>query len=275
MSPEAENLVGTQIRSVRLIALLARGSMGVVYRGHHQRRNQDVAVKICTPGTRPNAMKRFLRECRNAEQVHHPHVVEVIESQPMGTQAYLVLELVEGEDLGQRLERGRTLRGAEVARVLGHAADGLRAIHGCGLVHRDIKPDNLLLSAGGALKIADLGLSASQANHGETKLTKPGCLVGTPRYLAPEYIRDPDRAGEASDLYALGATLYHAIRGAPPFNDLSVFQVMEAHLERPPPPLPAGTDVPPALAALIMRLLSKAEDERPRPAELVTACETA
>jgi serine/threonine protein kinase len=272
---QTQDLVGAQLGAVRLTALLARGSMGVVYRGHHQRRNQDVAVKICTPGARPNAMKRFLRECRNAEQVHHPNVVEVIESQPMGDQAYLVLELVEGEDLLQRIERGLTVRGAGVARMLGQAAEGLRAIHGCGLVHRDIKPENLLIGNGGQVKIADLGLSASQANQGETKLTNPGCLVGTPLYLAPEYIRNPEAAGEASDLYALGATLYHAICGHPPFNDLSVYRVMEAHLERPPPPLPPEIEVSPALAALILRLLSKVADERPRPSELVEACRAA
>ncbi len=141
----ADQLLGQQLGSVRLTALLARGSMGVVYRGFHAGRNQEVAVKILSPGTRSNALKRFLHECRHAAQVHHPHVVEVLESEPLGTHAYLVLELVVGEDLDKRMKRQGPLPASEIVPLVRQVASGLAAIHAAGLGHRDIKPENLLL----------------------------------------------------------------------------------------------------------------------------------
>ena len=264
-------LLGKSFGNVRLTSRLGAGAMGVVYRGFHDRFDREVAVKllISQRGDKPSYRERFLREGKAAARVHHDHVVQVLDAGQQDNIAYLVMELVNGLSLGSLLDEAKLLAPDVVQRLGVGIALGLAAIHAQGIIHRDIKPDNILVGADKKAKIADLGLAKQLDEPELNRLTGTGVVVGTPLYVAPEAIRDPQGIDGKADVYGLGATLYHMLTGRPPFEGNTPFEVMHGHLDGIPIPIrKLRPEVPEALADLVEQCLAKQPAQRPTAIEL-------
>ena len=262
--------LGKTYGNVRMTARLGTGAMGAVYRGWHERFSREVAVKVLLNTHAKGSVKeRFLREGQAAAKVRHDNVVQVMDAGEHNGVAYLVMELVDGFSLGRIVEEHGPLLPEMVARLGAQIALGLAAIHAKGIIHRDIKPDNILLSADKQVKITDLGLAKQTDDPDLNRLTATGMVVGTPLYVSPESIQDPRTATASADIYSLGATLYHLLTGKPPFHSPSPFEVMRAHIELPVPPIHGlRPEVPAGLAQLVERCLAKSPAQRPTALEV-------
>ncbi|MDQ7911022.1 protein kinase [Phytohabitans sp. ZYX-F-186] len=250
----------------RLEERVATGGMGDVWRATDLTLGRTVAVKVLLPSLSadPGFGARFLAESRMLAAVRHPGVVQVYDrgdcELPDGGRAtYLVMEFVDGEPLSARLDREERLPAAEAMRIVAEAARALDAVHAGGIVHRDVKPSNLLLRPDGSVVLLDFGVARSTAVTSVTG-TNAGVL-GTALYMAPEQARRQSLS-PATDVYALGAVAYHALAGHPPFMGDNPVAVAMMHLDTPPPDLPV--DVPPAVRAVVLRALEKDPAERYR-----------
>jgi eukaryotic-like serine/threonine-protein kinase len=241
----------------RLEGRIAAGGMGEVWRGTDVVLGRPVAVKLLRSGCAqdPGSLARFRSEARHAASVSHPGIAQVYDY-GQAEPPYLVMELVDGPSLAQVLGGG-PLDPGRVMDVVAQAAAGLDAAHRAGLVHRDIKPGNLLLGPGGQVKITDFGICRAA---GSAAVTGTGELLGTPAYLAPERLAG-QVATPASDLYSLGVLAWECLAGTPPFTGTPV-EVALAHRTRPLPPLPAA--VPADVAALVAELTAQDPLARPR-----------
>lgn len=243
---------------------LGAGGMGRVYLCRDDALDRAVAIKILQPELLEQAemRARFLREARALARVSSPHVVAV---HAVGEDAvvgpFVVMEYLEGEDLQARLGRERRVPWRDAVRIARDAVQGLMAAENAGIVHRDLKPANLF-DVGGKAKLTDFGL-ARQVEGGGANVTQAGLVVGTPAYLAPEVIRGTP-ATHQSDLYSLGATLFHLVAGRPPFTADSPLEVLATAIREEPPLLRSvAPDVPSSLEDLIARMLKKTPGERP------------
>jgi eukaryotic-like serine/threonine-protein kinase len=218
----------------RLDAQVGSGGMATVYRAWDLELERPVAVKVLAPNLAadPAFASRFRQEARAMASVHHPAIVAIHDVGEADGEPYLVMELVEGESLAARFGRGGALSPEEVAPILGSVAAGLAAVHARGLVHRDVKPHNILLPAGGAGKLADFGLARGDET---TTLTSPGTAVGTLGYLAPELLHG-EPATPASDVYALGVVAYEGLTGQRPHLATSLAGHVEAQAVPPVTP---------------------------------------
>lgn len=244
----------------RPVRLLGSGGMGVVWLVEHAVMGRQVALKIIRPGflARPGAAERFGREVRAAAQLNHPNIAVAYDADEAGGVQFLVMEYVPGETLLEVVKRG-PLPVAEACRTARDAARGLAHAHAAGLVHRDVKPGNLIRAAGGAVKILDFGLVAREAEA--DGLTGENVVVGTPDYIAPEQATDA-RAGDArSDVYSLGCTLYHLLSGRVPYPSRWAILKLDAHrdLTMSPDPIPG---LPERLAAVLAQMLAKNPADR-------------
>ncbi|MEU7886545.1 protein kinase [Microbispora bryophytorum] len=246
--------------------LIGRGGMGEVWRGRDLRAHRPVAVKILAPQVAGVASReRFAREARAAARVVHPNVVTVLDVGEQDARPYLVMELLTGRSLAEELlDRGR-YGVAEACRLMSQAAAGLDAAHRAGVVHRDVKPANLHLTASGVLKVVDFGVA--QVATEAARLTMVGAVVGTAAYLAPEQI-DGRGGGSACDLYALGCVCYELLCGHPPFTGSAPELVYQHIHQAPVPPSRHRPDIPAELERLIMALLAKDSAGRPADAEV-------
>ncbi len=240
----------------RLESRIAIGGMGEVWKGTDAVLGRPVAVKLLRAGyaQHPENLARFRSEARHAGSLSHPGIARVYDYGE-ADQPYLVMELVDGPSLAQVLGAG-PLDPGRAMDVVAQAAAGLHAAHRAGLVHRDIKPGNLLLGPGGQLKITDFGICHAA---GSAAVTGTGMLLGTPAYLAPERVAG-QAATPASDLYSLGMVAWECLAGTPPFTGPPV-EVAMAHRDRPLPPLPGA--VPADVAALVAELTAKDPLARP------------
>lgn len=256
---------GARLGEHVVVARLGQGGMGVVYHARDERLGRDVAIKVPSLALLQDATARarFEREVRASAVVSHPNVVTVFGVADAGGWPYLVLELLRGGSLRERLRTGGPLPWREACMLAREVALGLEAIHAAGLVHRDLKPENVLFDAHGRPKVADLGLV--RGGEGARDLTSTGQLLGTRAYMAPEQIDQARGVGASADLYSLGCVLHELIAGAPPFPG-SGFDVISKHLSATPPRL---KDVPAAVAALVLSLLAKAPEDRPGSARAV------
>ncbi|MFC5722659.1 serine/threonine-protein kinase [Streptomyces gamaensis] len=246
----------------RLGELLGRGGMGEVRQGYDEVLGRQVAVKLLLGDGDEAAAGRFRLEAQTAARLNHPHVVGVYDFGAWDGRFYLVMELVRGPSLAQELAARGALSPRRVARVAAEAAAGLAAAHRQGVVHRDVKPGNLMLDADGALKIGDFGI-ARFVDETSAGLTRAGQIVGTSTYLAPE--RALGRvAGPPSDVYALGCVLYHLLTGQPPFWSENPTNLLYLHVdEEPVPARRHRVDLPGAFDAYLLRMLAKEPADRP------------
>jgi serine/threonine protein kinase len=219
MPPEISKAKPLQtVGNYELIEKIAEGGMGAIYRGRQRDTGMIVAVKIMPThmAQNPILLKRFEQEFRAASRLDHPNIVRAIDYGDTGEQPYLVMEFVEGESLGQKIEREGRMSEAEAIRVIAQVAQGLHRAHKQNLVHRDVKPDNILVRPDGVAKLADLGLV--KETDTDLNLTKTGRGLGTPHFMAPEQFRNAKNADSRCDIYSLGATLYQMVTGDLPFR---------------------------------------------------------
>lgn len=256
------DLSGQQLNDYRLLRQIGRGAMATVYLAEQHSLARRVAVKVLNEqlASDREQVERFAREARAAASMTHPGVVQVHEVGSSGALHYLVQEYLPGGSLGDLLKRqGRFTPGA-VLGVLWQVAETLAEAAERGLVHRDIKPDNLMLDRSGAVKVADFGLA--RIAQGGSNVTREGVALGTPLYMSPEQV-EAKPLDPRSDLYSLGVTAFHLVTGAPPFTGDTPLAVAMQHVgSEPPKVLDRDPDVPPSLAGVIDRLLAKKPADR-------------
>ncbi|MGW7539547.1 serine/threonine-protein kinase [Streptomyces sp. NPDC054770] len=247
----------------RLMTAIGRGAMGEVWRAYDEMLGRPVAVKLLlAQNADPTAAARFRLEAQTAGRLRHPHVVGVVDFGEQEGRLFLVMELVEGDSLHRVLAQAGSLPAEEVALIAAQAAAGLAVAHEQGIVHRDIKPGNLLLDAVGSVKIGDFGIARFMDDPGGA-LTATGQIVGTSLYIAPERALGKP-AGPPSDVYSLGCVLYQLLTGRTPFNADSPIAVLHHHLDTPPvPPRQLGVQLPPAFENYLLGLLAKRPEDRP------------
>ncbi len=201
-----------------LLEPLGMGGMGTVYRARRRATGELVAVKVLSADAAGNSLlrTRFEQEYAAGTRLQHPHLVRVLECDTQCDRPYMAMELVEGQSLGERITREGPLPEKEAVRIIVQIAGAVREAHRMHLIHRDIKPDNILLNRDGQAKLTDLGLVKDLS--GDTNLTSAGSGLGTIAYVAPEQFESAKSADIRSDIYSLGATLYHALTGVPPFR---------------------------------------------------------
>jgi serine/threonine protein kinase len=259
----------------RVLSVLGVGGMSVVFRAEDTQLQRRVALKVLLPAliANPTSRERFLREARALAAIAHDHVVALYQVSEERGIPFLAMQLLEGESLEDRLRREGRLPIREVLRIGREAAAGLAAIHARGVIHRDIKPANLWLEGGtGRVKVFDFGLACSV--QGGAHLTKPGTVLGTPGYMAPEQIRG-GTVDQRTDLFSLGCVLYRLCTGELPFKGTDTISMLAAIATQTPRPLQErNAAVPGGLATLVMQLLSKEPDGRPPSASAVVAAIT-
>jgi len=251
----------------RLLTLLGRGGAGEVWQAEDTVLARQVAVKLLRrlDGDPMDAVVRFRAEAQAAARLMHPNVVATYDVGTEDQHVFLVMELVSGPDLAQLMRSSGLPSGKLVADIATQGARALDAAHAAGIVHRDVKPANLLLAPDGTLKITDFGI----AKGASTETTGVGVLLGTASYVSPEQVRGHS-ATPASDWYSFGCVLYELLSGTPPFTGPDVESVMRQHLDATPESI-NRTDVEPALANLVLQLLAKDPEDRPTSAADVTA----
>jgi eukaryotic-like serine/threonine-protein kinase len=245
----------------RLVELLGQGGMATIYRAHDRQLDRDVAVKVLRPeyGTDPDFLARFRQEAQAAASLNHPNVVGVYDYGDDQAGPYIVMELVDGEDLATLVRRNGPLPPRQAARLGSQIARGLATAHARGIVHRDMKTANVLLTRDGQPKVSDFGIARAMA---EAQLTLPGTTLGSVHYFSPEQARG-DQATPASDVYSLGIVIYELLTGRRPWEGDSAAGVAMARLSGPTPgPSDARSGVPPALDSIVRRALARDSAQR-------------
>lgn len=249
------------------LRLLAAGGMGEVYLARHRELGTEVAIKLLPPvplNLQPGLRERFAREARLTSQVVHPGVVRVLASEMAEDRPFLVLELVRGRTLRALLADGQ-MSSVEALRIAVATAEVLAAAHRHGVLHRDVKPDNVMVQDDGQVRVLDFGIARAVAD--DAPLTRTGELVGTPEYMAPEQLLEgPEAVDARTDVHALGVLTYELLTGRSPFRGNNLFQALKlVESLSPPPPSSLRRGVPPAVDAVVRRALHK--DPRQRPAD--------
>lgn len=250
----------------RILDAIGQGGMGRVFRAEHVMMGREVAIKVLPrEKSTPETEAAFRREIRMLGRLDHENLVRALDAGHDGKVYYLVTELIDGLDLRKQVRRYGVLDDVMAASVIAQAARGLAYAHDKGLVHRDVKPGNLLVTPDGRVKVLDLGLAGSIMEEESARLGK---LVGTMDYMAPEQIRAPDKAGPAADIYGLGCTLYYALVGDVPFPGGTREDKARRHLSEPPPPVRRfAPQASAALCRVVEAMLRKDPAERPATAD--------
>jgi serine/threonine-protein kinase len=257
---------------------IGRGGMGVVYRAKDRRLKRVVAIKVLPPelAFRSEIKTRFLREAETAAQLNHPNIVDIYAVDEAEGIVYFVMAYITGDNLAKRLHQHGTLSVDETRRVLRDVADALAYAHERGVIHRDIKPDNILIDAqSGRPMVTDFGI-ARAITEGDSRLTATGIAIGTPTYMSPEQAAGERAIDGRSDLYSLGVLGYQMLTGEPPFTANSTPAILVKHISEMPTPIEQRrSDVPPDLARIIMTLLEKEPANRfPSAGAVVVALDT-
>ena len=267
---------GTILGAYRIEGQLGAGSMGEVYRAVDTGLNRKVAVKILSEKHRdsPELRQRFVREGRAVAAISHPNVVQVFATGSFDDRPYIAMELLDGKDLGGQVEKSGPLSSTEAAHAILDAAQGLAAAAKAGLIHRDVKPSNLVRLSDGKVKVTDFGLAKPVDPGSEPALTAMGVVVGTPDYIAPEQARG-ETIDERVDIYALGGSLYFMLTAIPPFRtgkpaEDKYLKVVARHLRNPAPDATErNPSVDRELAQLTRQMMEKKPADRPSYAELI------
>jgi serine/threonine-protein kinase len=259
----AEDLAaGDTLGAYRLEQILGEGGMGIVFRAVREPDGEVVALKVLRRELSHDETyrRRFVHEARAAGEVRERHLVPVLDAGEQDGRSYLAVAFVPGKTLEQRIADEGPLPIADVVRLTAEVGAGLDALHSAELIHRDVKSSNIMLSDAGGAMLTDFGLAKGRAY---TVLTRPGQVMGTLDYIAPELIRGQP-ASAASDIYALGCLVYECLRGHAPFAEKTVYQVAAAHLEEEPEdPCVDRADCPDGFGWAVMRALEKDPAKRP------------
>jgi serine/threonine protein kinase len=244
-----------------LVEKIAEGGMGAIYRARQRDTGEIVAIKIMPPhmAANPVLLKRFEQEFRAASRLNHPNIVRAIDYGEASHSPFLVMEFVEGESLGEKLEREGPMAESDAIRVIAQVAQGLHRAHKQNLVHRDVKPDNILIRSDGVAKLADLGLV--KEIEADLNLTKTGRGLGTPHFMAPEQFRDAKGADIRCDIYSLGATLYQMVTGELPFKSNGP---LDAWMKKVNNQLTPPQSIVPSLSERVCKAILRAMDPAPK-----------
>src|SRR5213082_980453 len=266
--------IGTELGGYRILEQLGRGGTSVVYRAEHVRLGRGAALKLLSPGLGDADFgDRFLRESRLAASLDHPNIVPVYDAGEDDGLLWIAMACVEGTDLKTLIADEGRLPVRRALSIVAQIASALDAAHARGLVHRDVKPANILVGPGDRAYLSDFGAVKELSSAG---LTRTGAFVGTIEYCAPEQIEGGE-VDARTDVYALGCVLYETVTGKPPFHRPSEVAVLNAHLHSPPPQASKeAPEVPAALDPVISKALAKAPlDRYATPGELVAAAKAA
>ncbi len=246
---------------------IGQGAMGSVFKGRDIKQNKTVAIKILAPEhcRKPKVLARFEREATLMTTLRHPNIIQISGVGRRGALPYIVMQYLEGMTLYDVLKhKGGKLTAGETMAVVKQISAGLSFIHHHGLVHRDVKPQNVFVGPGGHVTILDLGVVRDKSNPG---LTKPGAMVGTPYYMSPEQITGTEEIDKRTDVYALAAMTFELLVGKPPFQGTSNFEVLYAHRTQPAPDASlVAKNVSKDAAKALMRGMGKTREERPQSA---------
>jgi eukaryotic-like serine/threonine-protein kinase len=266
MSRIATQVSLTTLGGYQILEKIGDGGMGTVYKALDQAMHRFVAIKVIPAEVvaDPVLRMRFAQECQVARKLDHPHAVKVLDFGLDGSKPYLVMEYVDGETVGNRLEREGRIAEAEAVRLIAQVGDALHCAHQRRLIHRDVKPDNILITVDGQAKLTDLGLAKNL--EGDLNLTQTLSCLGTPNFMAPEQFEDARRADARSDLYSLAATLYMMVTGELPFRARSARAVGTIYKKKMANDLAPPRQLVPELSAQlesqILRAMHVDRDER-------------
>lgn len=266
--PELDDEMG-RLGGYRILEELGAGGMGIVFRAEDPRLKRAVAIKVMRPRAAAVAesKERFLREAQSAAAIEHDNVVTILQVGEDRGVPFIAMPLLKGESLRERLDREGALGENEVLAIGKQIAEGLAEAHRLGLIHRDIKPDNIWLEPRGRVKLLDFGLA--RMTNEDQSLTQSGTVLGTPRYMAPEQASG-EVVDRRSDLFSLGSVLYHLVSGRPPFDGKNLTAMLIAVAQANPEPLTTvAPETRPKLAALVSKLLSKDPAKRFSSAESI------
>ena len=255
-------VIGERIAGCLIMDVIGQGGMGRVYSALHQGLNKTVAIKVLNPQLVANKtfVERFLREAHSAAQLDHPNIVRILNAGEENGRHFIVMEMIDGENLRSRMRAAGRIELREALRMATAVAHALAAAHEIGLVHRDIKPDNIMLAEDGSVKVADFGLARFVAR--DSNITGEGLACGTPPYMSPEQFASQAIDGR-SDLYSLGIVLYESLAGRKPFNAQDILGWLECHTHLEPEPIRRHVpDLPDEVSEVVSRLLAKQPENR-------------
>lgn len=262
--PEPDPLVGQRVSNYEIIRRLGQGGMGVVYLARHVTLERSVAIKFLAGQLSSNQdyVDRFLREARSAAKLNHPNIISVYDAGSQDDVYYFVMEYVEGQDFARLLKQMKRFPELDAIGHVRKAADAMAYAHQAGIIHRDLKPENLILTTNGEVKVGDLGL-AKEVNADDSSLTMSGVVMGTPFYISPEQVRGARDVDHRTDIYSLGATLYHLVTGGVPYRGSSPAEIMSKHLTEPFPwPQAVNPELSEAVCRVMYKMMAKEPGER-------------
>jgi serine/threonine-protein kinase len=269
-------LVGEEIPGYEMLEKLGQGAMGTVFKARQLSMNRLVAIKTINPrlAANPDFIKRLTREAHIAAKLSHNNIVQAIDVGSAGHLAYFVMEYVSGTTIKEELEEGKVYKEKEAVEIVLQVAQALQHAHRRGLIHRDVKPANIILTLDGIAKLADLGMARETEDRARARAEK-GLTIGTPFYIAPEQILGKEDIDVRADIYALGATLYHMVTGQPPFPYKGVEAVFQAHLnEELTPPDHIRPELSSGLGEVVECMMAKDRKQRYRsPDDLIVDLE--
>ena len=261
----------------QVLELIGKGGMGLVFKAEHKLMNRTAALKVINPKliSDEEAVRRFRREVQAAARLAHPNIVAAYDAEQAGDVHFLVIEYVDGINLSEVIAQTGALEISKACDYVKQVADGLQHAHAKGMVHRDIKPHNLMVNSEGQIKVLDFGLAtfamsasevANASSNNSDKLshvTTSGTMMGTPDFISPEQAGDCRAADIRSDIYSLGCTFYYLLTGRPPFNAGTAIERVKAHANVEPKPIDEiRSDIPPELAAIVRRMMAKDPSSR-------------
>lgn len=266
MAESRQNAGQLMLGRYEIISKIGKGGMGTVYKARQVNMDRIVALKVMPVELSKNEkfVHRFLREARSAASLNHPGIVQAVDAGEADGRYYFAMEYVEGKTLGDMLDESEKLAEERALEITKEVAVALDYAHTAGFIHRDIKPDNILISKDGKIKLADLGL-AREAGDTPDRVTQTGAVLGTPPYISPEQVRGSRDIDGRADIYSLGGTLYHMLTGKTPYLGANGPDIMAKHLSAPVPnPQRVSPETSEPAAKLVQKMMQKNPDDRPQ-----------
>jgi predicted Ser/Thr protein kinase len=259
-----DSFIGRDLGSCELMKKLGEGGMGAVYLAHHKRLDKNVAVKILPVSfsKEDDRVKRFIREARSTAKLDHPNIIQIfdIQKDKTGGFYFIIMQYIDGDNLDMMVKKQGRLPIPEAVRIIKSAASALGAAHSSGVIHRDIKAENIMVSSHKEIKLMDFGLA--RIGDSSSSISSAGDIMGTPHYMAPEQAKG-EPIDHRADIYALGITFYYALTGKRPFDGATPVTVIMKHLnDEPPDPTLFAPDIPKSLVRILLKMMAKEQKSR-------------